>query len=106
LTTVTCSTDDLNSIAGNYRNAKDLDKNNVIKGWYIEGPYISIKRKGAHNQKLIRPIDTNVLKKLKNLLPHVTKILAVAPEFKNNLSKYKIIKKDYFLATGHSDANY
>jgi N-acetylglucosamine-6-phosphate deacetylase len=33
-------------------------------------------------------------------------VLAVAPEFKNNLSKYKNINKNFFIATGHSDANY
>jgi N-acetylglucosamine-6-phosphate deacetylase len=32
--------------------------------------------------------------------------LAVAPEFKKNLNKYKLINKDFFLATGHTNANY
>jgi N-acetylglucosamine-6-phosphate deacetylase len=43
---------------------------------------------------------------LDKLLPNVTKVLAVAPEFKDNLSKYKSINKKFLLATGHSDANY
>jgi N-acetylglucosamine-6-phosphate deacetylase len=40
------------------------------------------------------------------MLPDVTKVLAVAPEFKNNLRKYKLVNEKFFLATGHSDANY
>jgi N-acetylglucosamine-6-phosphate deacetylase len=56
--------------------------------------------------KLIRPIDIKQLNKIQSILPKVIKILAVAPDVKNNLSKYKLIEKHFFLATGHTDANY
>jgi N-acetylglucosamine-6-phosphate deacetylase len=55
---------------------------------------------------LIRPINLKQLNHLNKILPNTTKILAVAPEFKNNLSKYKFINKKFFLATGHSNANF
>ncbi|MDR0985363.1 MAG: N-acetylglucosamine-6-phosphate deacetylase [Mycoplasmataceae bacterium] len=106
MTTVTCSDKDLNNIANNYLKIKDDDVNNVIKGWYIEGPYISRIRKGAHNEKLIRPIDSKELKKIKETLPDITKLLTIAPEYQNNYLKLNKLKQDFFLSIGHSDCNY
>jgi N-acetylglucosamine-6-phosphate deacetylase len=46
------------------------------------------------------------LTKIKKLLPNVIKVLAVAPEYKNNLSKIDKINKNYYIAIGHSNATY
>jgi N-acetylglucosamine-6-phosphate deacetylase len=46
------------------------------------------------------------LNKIDKLTKNVTKVLAVAPEFSNNITKYKTISGSYLLATGHTNANY
>jgi N-acetylglucosamine-6-phosphate deacetylase len=65
-----------------------------------------VARKGAHNPKLIRNINLNELKKISAFTKGVTKILAVAPENKNNLSLIPKLTKEYFISIGHSAADY
>jgi N-acetylglucosamine-6-phosphate deacetylase len=51
-------------------------------------------------------LDLNQLKRIHKVLPKVTKVLAIAPEFKKNLLKYSKISQDFLIATGHTDASY
>lgn len=44
-TTVTCSKQDLKNISKNWKNFAAIDENNIVAGWYIEGPYISIEKR-------------------------------------------------------------
>ncbi|OAV63661.1 N-acetylglucosamine-6-phosphate deacetylase [Bacteroidales bacterium Barb4] len=105
MTTVSCSDVDLQDYANNYPNIKKLDRDNIIKGWYIEGPYLSLAKKGAHNPKMIRPIDLKTTAYIQRKLPNVVKLLAVAPEYEGNLNKLNKLKKDYFLTVAHSNAS-
>lgn len=106
MTTVTCSQKDLKSLADNYLINKKLDDNNIIKGWYIEGPFISKDYKGAHNEKLIRKINLSELAYISKKLPTITKLLAIAPDFADNLTKLNKLNKQYHIAIGHTGANY
>ena len=102
-TTVTCSKKDLEKICKNIK--KFASKYDIVKGWYIEGPYISKAKKGAHNPKLIRPLDIKLLDKINKSLPkNFVKIVAVAPEVFNNIKKIKNLSKHYFVALAHSNA--
>ena len=102
-TTVTCSKKDLEKICKNIK--KFASKYDIVKGWYIEGPYISKAKKGAHNPKLIRPLDIKLLDKINKSLPkNFVKIVAVAPEVFNNIKKIKNLYKHYFVALAHSNA--
>ena len=104
-TTVTCTKSDLEKIAKNIK--KFADKYDIVKGWYIEGPYISKEKKGAHNPKLICPLDMNMLNKINKQLPSsFVKIVAVAPEVFNNIKKIKELSKHYFVALAHSNVSY
>lgn len=100
-TTVTCSKSDLKNISSNWKNFQDIDKYHVVQGWYIEGPFISKEKKGAHDEKLICPIDLKILD-LINKQNKFIKICAVAPEVKNNLELIKKISKNYIVTIGHS----
>ncbi len=100
-TTVTCSIKDLYAISKNWKKFNALDKEGLVKGWYIEGPFISKEKKGAHDETLICQINTKVLDTIKRENKFI-KILAVAPEIKNNLELIKKVSKDYVVAIGHS----
>ncbi len=103
-TTVTCSKQDLKSISKNWKNFSAKDKNKIVAGWYIEGPFISKEKKGAHDESLIVPIDTKILDLIKKQNKFI-KILAVAPEVKNNLKLISKISKDYVVSIGHSNCS-
>lgn len=103
-TTVTCSKKDLESISKNWKNFLKLDKNKIIAGWYIEGPFISKEKKGAHEEKLIIPVDTKLLNNIHKENKFI-KLVAIAPEIKNNLSLIKEISKKYIVCIGHSNCD-
>lgn len=74
-------------------------------GYFLEGPYISTKKKGAHNINLIRDPDIAQLKQLlkyKNI-----KSIAIAPEVTNALQSINFLRENGInVRIGHSDANF
>ncbi|MDK2819262.1 MAG: amidohydrolase family protein [Mycoplasmataceae bacterium] len=87
----------------------DLSKTNItlpkLAAWYYEGPFISIVKKGAHEQDLIIPLNEPFLKKIKkNILIPI--IFTVAPEVENNTNLIEKYKNDFIFALGHSNANF
>ena len=102
-TTVTCAKKDLEKICVNLK--KFAKKYDIVKGWYIEGPFISKEKKGAHEPKLIVGLDMKLLDKINKSLPsNFVKIVAVAPEAFGNLKKIKELSKHYNVALAHSNA--
>jgi N-acetylglucosamine-6-phosphate deacetylase len=76
-------------------------------GLHLEGPHLSVARKGAHDPKLIRPMDEHDLvrllearKKLPNLLT------TVAAETVNPQQIARLAAGGLIVSIGHSDANY
>lgn len=82
-------------------------QNSQVMGIHIEGPFISIKYKGAHKEELIQPLEPKLLQTLMDLAPNQIKMIAIAVE---NDIDYKMTKfchkHDIILALGHSGANY
>jgi N-acetylglucosamine-6-phosphate deacetylase len=51
-----------------------------ILGLHIEGPYISIPKKGIHNPAYIRVMSDEIIHKIAKFGSRVTKIMTIAPE--------------------------
>lgn len=103
-TTVTCSITDLKNIYSSLLFIKNLDKNQIIKGWHIEGPFISPSKSGAHDKQYIIELnDQNVeiLQSFKN----INKILTIAPEYKDNVKYIKSLSQINTISLGHTQAN-
>ncbi|MGL5591284.1 MAG: N-acetylglucosamine-6-phosphate deacetylase [Mycoplasmoidaceae bacterium] len=81
-------------------------KNEVVLGWHIEGPFISLAKKGAHNEKFITNINSKILKEIDST-NKLKKIITIAPEIKENMDviKNNRIRNIYF-SIGHSNASY
>ncbi len=62
---------------------KGIKKGSRLLGIHLEGPYISISKKGAQNEKYIRDINFEEINKLINLSEHNVKMVSFAPELKN-----------------------
>lgn len=103
-TTVTTKTTNLSKIYTNLLKAKQYDKNNIIKGWHIEGPFISPLRPGAHNPKLIVPLDNKALTLLQSF-KNIKKRITIACEYQNNAKYVKPLSKVAAVSLGHSIAN-
>ncbi|MBI4924240.1 MAG: N-acetylglucosamine-6-phosphate deacetylase [Devosia nanyangense] len=76
-------------------------------GLHLEGPHLSIARKGAHDPALIRPMDEADLVRLeraRRLLPHL--LVTVAPETVSPEQIARLVKAGIVVSLGHSDASF
>ncbi len=88
---------------------KDAIASNVggVIGIHLEGPHLSVARKGAHNPDLIRKMETGdceQLVKLAHDLPNL--FLTVAPEAVTLTQIASLNNAGAIVSLGHSDADY
>lgn len=77
-----------------------------VLGLHIEGPYISIPKKGIHNPKYIRVMSDEIIAKIAKAGKKVTKIMTIAPE-NAKVEHLKVLKDSGIkLAFGHTNATY
>lgn len=91
----------INSIRASMQKGVDGAK---ILGVHIEGPYLSLEQKGAHDEKYIRNPSSEEIEKL---LEHVDiiKNFTAAPEIEGGLDLGKILSsKGILMSIGHSNA--
>lgn len=76
-----------------------------VFGTHLEGPYISLVRKGAHPVTCIRPIQQAEI--LAWADPAVTRIVTLAPELDGALEAIRGLRQaGIIVSAGHSDATY
>ncbi|WP_456387718.1 N-acetylglucosamine-6-phosphate deacetylase [Profundibacter sp.] len=78
-----------------------------IIGLHIEGPHLSVARKGAHDADLIRPMDQADLALLLDAakrLPHL--MVTVAPESVTADQISALVAAGVVISLGHTDATY
>lgn len=77
-----------------------------ILGIHLEGPHLSIARKGAHDPSLIRPMsaaDEAFLIEAARRLPNV--LTTVAPENVTNDQIARLVKAGVIISLGHTDCS-
>ncbi|KPU84883.1 N-acetylglucosamine-6-phosphate deacetylase [Marinosulfonomonas sp. PRT-SC04] len=78
-----------------------------IIGLHIEGPHLSVARKGAHDAALIRPMqdaDLTLLLDAAKRLPHL--MVTVAPESVTTAQIKTLVRAGVVVSLGHTDADY
>lgn len=78
----------------------DFDGANIL-GFHFEGPYISVKRKGAQNEKYIKDPSVEDFKQFNNV-----KMITVAPEKSGSMDFIKAVTPECVVAIGHTDCDY
>lgn len=89
--------------------ATNNQKNNeaIIYGARLEGPYISLNKKGAHNPNFIRDIDINEIQELSNYYNNILKIIDIAPELRDFIDTFNILSKsNIIVSAGHTDSDF
>ena len=83
------------------------DKEEIgVLGLHIEGPYISVEKKGIHRPEYIRILSDEMIQKIADAGPEVTKIITIAPE-KAKVEHLKTLKNAGLnIAVGHTNATY
>ena len=76
-------------------------------GLHLEGPHLSVKRHGAHDTALIRPMEADDLKMLLEAKSALrTLVVTVAPESVSPGQIGELAKAGVIVSLGHSDCSY
>mgnify|MGYP003586697148 FL=1 len=77
-----------------------------VLGLHIEGPYISIPKKGTHNPNYIRVMSNEIIHKIAKAGSKVTKIMTIAPENAQVEHLKELKDSGINLSVGHTNATY
>lgn len=84
-----------------------LELPSEIAGIHLEGPYVSLKRKGAQDPKYVREIQAPDLEKFGAALGSLKTLITLAPEAGRNLDFIpRMVEMGWVVSLGHSDATY
>lgn len=75
-------------------------------GLYMEGPFISVEKKGAQNEAYIRPADTGMLKRLQDISGGKIRTVVVAPETEGALEFIRENSGSINISLAHTTADY
>lgn len=85
---------------------EDISFGDVLKGIYLEGPFISEEKKGAQNPAYIRKPDTNMLSRLQKASGGLIKVVAIAPETEGALECIRTCRDRFRFSIAHTCADY
>ena len=78
----------------------------ILKGIYLEGPFISVEKKGAQNPAYIRKPDVEMLTGLQRAAGGLIKIAAIAPETEDAMECIRSGKNNIRFSIAHTCADY
>ncbi len=103
-TTMTQTYDNIEKAMVNIRKA--AEKNPVIQGIHLEGPFISVNYKGAQDPSYIKTPDENVLAHWNELSGNRIRIVTYAPEEASEEFENWCLENRIIPSAGHSNATY
>lgn len=104
-TLITTSDENIEKAIGLVKGIKDKGKYGVV-GLHIEGPYISLQKKGIHNPKFIRKASESMIAKIIEAGKENVRIVTLAPENTDQKIISKLNAAGIHVAVGHSNATF
>lgn len=104
-TLITTGDENIEKALNLVKGMKNKGKYGVV-GLHIEGPYISLQKKGIHNPKFIRKADETMIDKIVEAGKENVKIVTLAPENTDKKIISKLSEAGIHVAVGHSNATY
>ena len=77
-----------------------------LVGINMEGPFISLEKKGAQNPEYIHKPDAEMFYRLQKAANGLIKLVDIAPEVDGAMECIEIIKDDVRVSLAHTNANY
>lgn len=78
----------------------------VLRGIYLEGPFLSMEKRGAQNPAHIRKPDMEMLRRLQREAHGLIKVVAIAPETEGAMECIRDGKRDFRFSIAHTCADY
>lgn len=102
---VTSSIDSLVAAIDTTRVAMDRDSGLV--GVHVEGPFLAMARKGAHDRDLLRHPESESVDRLLDAAAGVVRQITIAPELPGALDAIsRFVDAEITVAVGHTDCDY
>lgn len=99
-------TSDLDTLAAQVAALRPLVEDGELAGIHLEGPFLSEKRKGAHNPALLRDPDPALIVELLEQAAGCIRMITVAPELAGGLASVEaMVARGVIAAVGHTDAD-
>ena len=105
----TIITDDLNIMKESLKRVANVSKvknGSKIFGVFLEGPFISKEKKGAHPKEYILLPDEEIIKGFINLAENLKIFIGLAPELSNAINLIEKYKDKVTFGLGHSTADF
>lgn len=81
-------------------------ENHTIKGTYLEGPFISMEKRGAQNPDYIMEPDADMIERLNAISGNMVKVVAIAPETKGAIECIERLSDKMVCSVAHTTADY
>lgn len=78
----------------------------VLRGIYLEGPFVSEEKKGAQNPAYIRKPDREMLNRLQQAAGGLIRMVAIAPETEGALTCIREERENFRFSIAHTCADY
>ncbi|MDE7232485.1 MAG: amidohydrolase family protein, partial [Lachnospiraceae bacterium] len=78
----------------------------VLRGIYLEGPFISMEKKGAQNPDYIHKPDMEMLKRLQQAADGLIRMVAIAPETEGAMECIREGRDAFRFSIAHTCADY
>ena len=88
------------------KNYCSANLNSGVLGMHLEGPFISVKKRGAHLEKYIKIPDEKILREIIDFGGKHLKMITVAPENFTNKQLNLLIESGIKVSLGHSNASF
>lgn len=86
--------------------AQGIPLGEVLRGIYLEGPFISMEKKGAQNPAYIHKPDMEMLERLQQAAKGLIKIAVIAPETEGAMDCIREGKGKFRFSIAHTCADY
>ena len=106
-TTMTSSNEQIEAALHTVRHSKDDELAAAVLGVHLEGPFISVDKRGAQSDRHVKAPDPALIKHWQTMADGAIKMVTLAPELTNAESLIKTLREaNVIAACGHTNATY
>lgn len=105
-TSMTLSKERLKEIFATLREVSDTEDGAVIRGINMEGPFLDVKKKGAHVEGFIRKPDAKLFRELNDSCGNMVKLVTLAPNTEGAMDFIDEAHDEVCISLGHTGADY
>ncbi|MCP9766890.1 N-acetylglucosamine-6-phosphate deacetylase [Lacihabitans sp. LS3-19] len=105
-TLITSSIDNIFRGLETIKNYCKENPNSGVLGMHLEGPFLSIKKRGAHLEKYIKKPDNQTLREIIDFGGESLKMITIAPENFTNEQILMLLESGIKVSLGHSNCTF